>query len=164
MGHGPERARQPGLTVRHAGTELAVAARERPDTPETLPATQVTPVTTTPPQQMILVVDDERFIVSLLTEILEEEGYLVRVASDGEAALRMIESARPDLVVADIMMPRLDGLTLASMLRSSSHPIPVILMSAAVTPRSHGISFLPKPFDIDDLLGVVSEVLGARPA
>lgn len=112
---------------------------------------------------MILVVDDERFIVSLLTEILEEEGYLVRVASDGEAALRLIESVRPDLVVADIMMPRLDGLTLASMLRSSSHPIPVILMSAAVTPRSHGVSFIPKPFDIDVLLGVVGEVLGPLP-
>ncbi len=125
---------------------------------------QVMHVTPPPTQRTILVVDDERFIVSLLTEILEEEGYLVQVASDGEAALRVIEAVRPDLVVADIMMPRLDGLTLASMLRSSSHPIPVILMSAAVTPRSHGVSFLPKPFDIDDLLGVVDEVLGPPPA
>jgi two-component system response regulator MprA len=127
-------------------------------------ATQVTHVTTTgTPQQTILVVDDERFIVSLLTEILEEEGYLVRIASDGEAALRIIESIRPDLVVADIMMPRLDGLTLAATLRSWSQPIPVILMSAAVTPRSHGVAFIPKPFDIDDLLDAVDAVLSAPP-
>jgi len=119
--------------------------------------------TTGTPQQTILVVDDERFIVSLLTEILEEEGYLVRIASDGEAALRIIESIRPDLVVADIMMPRLDGLTLAATLRSWSQPIPVILMSAAVTPRSHGVAFIPKPFDIDDLLDAVDAVLSAPP-
>ena len=112
---------------------------------------------------MILVVDDERFIVSLLTEILEEEGYLVRIASDGEAALRIIESVRPDLVVADIMMPRLDGLTLAAKLRTSKHPIPVILMSAAVTPRSNGVSFIPKPFDIDDLLVAVGRIIGPPP-
>lgn len=128
-------------------------------------ATQVMHVTTTTRtrQQTILVVDDERFIVSLLTEILEEEGYLVRIASDGEAALRVIESVRPDLVVADIMMPRLDGLTLAATLRSWNHPIPVILMSAAVTPRSHGVAFIPKPFDIDDLLRAVEAILGPPP-
>lgn len=121
-------------------------------------------ITTRTRQPIILVVDDERFIVSLLTEILEEEGYQVQIASDGEAALRVIESVRPDLVVADIMMPRLDGLTLAATLRSWSQPIPVILMSAAVTPRSHGVAFIPKPFDIDDLLGAVGEVLGPPPS
>ena len=120
-------------------------------------------MTTTTPQQTILVVDDERFIVSLLTEILEEEGYLVRIASDGEAALQEIATVRPDLVVADIMMPRLDGLTLAATLRSWPLPIPVILMSAAVTPRSHGVSFIPKPFDIDDLLIAVGRILGPPP-
>lgn len=112
-------------------------------------------------QRTILVVDDERFIVSLLTEILEEEGYTVRVAGDGEAALRQIELRRPDLVVADIMMPRMDGLALAATLRTWSRPIPVILMSAAVTPRSHGVSFISKPFDIDDLLSAVNAALGS---
>lgn len=117
-------------------------------------------MTTTTRQQIILVVDDERFIVSLLTEILEDEGYVVRIASDGEAALQEIETTRPDLVVADIMMPRLDGLTLAATLRSWQQPIPVILMSAAVTPRSQGVSFIPKPFDIDDLLVAVEKIIG----
>ena len=114
---------------------------------------------TSPQTQTILVVDDEQFIVSLLTEILEEEGYRVRVAGDGEAALAEISRARPDLVVADIMMPRLNGLSLAASLRSLPVPIPVVLMSAAVTPRHQGITFLPKPFDIDDLLRVVDGVL-----
>ncbi|HEV2529519.1 MAG TPA: response regulator [Thermomicrobiales bacterium] len=117
---------------------------------------------TSPQTQTILVVDDEQFIVSLLTEILEEEGYRVRVAGDGEAALEEISRSRPDLVVADIMMPRLNGLSLAANLRSLPHPIPVVLMSAAVTPRHQGITFIPKPFDIDDLLRVVDDVLRAH--
>lgn len=115
--------------------------------------------TTTTRQQTILVVDDEQFIVSLLTEILEEEGFRVRNAGDGEAALQEIERLRPDLVVADIMMPRLNGLSLAANLRAREDPIPVVLMSAAVTPRHQGITFLPKPFDIDDLLQVVHGAL-----
>jgi two-component system, OmpR family, response regulator MprA len=116
-------------------------------------------VPTTSTTQTILVVDDEQFIVSLLTEILEEEGYRVRVAGDGEAALEEIARARPDLVVADIMMPRLNGLSLAANLRARPKPIPVVLMSAAVTPRHQGVTFIPKPFDIDDLLRVVDDLL-----
>lgn len=143
----------PGAAVRQGNDQIPIG----------LPATQVTQVTTTSSQQTILVVDDERFIVSLLTEILEEEGYLVRIANDGEAALQEIAAARPDLVVADIMMPRLDGLTLAATIRSWQQPIPVILMSAAVTPRSQGVSFIPKPFDIDDLLIAVGNILGPPP-
>lgn len=114
---------------------------------------------TRPHQTTILVVDDEPPIVSLLTEILEDEGYLVRFAPDGRAALDEIEAQRPDLVVADVMMPRMDGLSLASHLQQQSPPLPVILMSAAVTPRNQGISFINKPFDIDYLLYLIDSVL-----
>ena len=108
----------------------------------------------------ILVVDDERYIVDLLADLLEEEGYTVRRAYDGLAALADIEKAKPDLVVADVMMPRLDGLSLASTLQERGTSIPIILMSAAVTPRNAGMMFIAKPFDIEVMLDSIKQIVG----
>jgi len=110
--------------------------------------------------EVVLVVDDEHYIVDLLADLLEEEGYQVRRAYDGLAALTEIEREVPDLVIADIMMPRLDGLQLVARLRQQHAGIPVILMSAAVaSPRQPGTVFVAKPFDIDDILAIVSRVV-----
>ncbi|MGH2533159.1 MAG: response regulator [Thermomicrobiales bacterium] len=104
----------------------------------------------------VLVVDDERFIVDLLAEVLAEEGYAVRRAYDGEAALRDIDHAPPDLVLSDVAMPRVNGLELAR--RVQDRGIPVILMSAAVSdPRTPGVGFITKPFDLDQILEMVAE-------
>jgi CheY-like chemotaxis protein len=106
---------------------------------------------------VVLVVDDERYIVDLLSELLEDEGYQVLRASDGQAALDVLERHVPDLVVTDVMMPRLDGVRLLAIIREHHKELPVILMSAAVTPRVDGVPFLPKPFDIDDLLALIED-------
>lgn len=111
---------------------------------------------------VVLVVDDERYIVDLLTDLLEDEGYVVQRAYDGVAALEQIERREPDLVVADVMMPRLDGLTLYNEIRQRNSELPVILMSAAVTPRSIDALFIPKPFDIDALLDLVGASLDGK--
>jgi CheY-like chemotaxis protein len=66
----------------------------------------------------------------------------------------------PDLILTDVMMPRLDGLSLVARLHERGDRIPVILMSAAVTPRNPGIAFIAKPFDIDDMLRVIDEMVG----
>lgn len=108
---------------------------------------------------MVLIVDDERHIVDLLDDLFRDEGYQVRRAYDGVAALAAIDREMPDLVIADVMMPRLDGLALYNRIRERSSELPVILMSAAVTPRSVDATFLPKPFDIETLLDVVEEKL-----
>lgn len=108
---------------------------------------------------VILIVDDERYIVDLLSDLLEDEGYRVLRAADGQAALDMLDRQVPDLVVADVMMPRIDGVRLVSIIREHNKELPVILMSAAVTPRMDGVPFLPKPFDIDDLLAMIEEKL-----
>jgi len=106
----------------------------------------------------VLVVDDERDILDLLTDLLEEEGYRVRRAADGEAALAEIERALPDLVVTDVMMPRLNGLELARRLRERA--VPTIVMSAAVSSVDDPcLVFISKPFDIDRLLDLVASVL-----
>lgn len=108
----------------------------------------------------VLIVDDERHIVDLLDDLFRDEGYQVRRAYDGLAALAAIDREMPDLVIADVMMPRLDGLALYNRIRERSSRLPVILMSAAVTPRSIDATFVPKPFDIEMLLDVVEEKLG----
>lgn len=110
-------------------------------------------------ERMVLVVDDERYIVDLLTDLLEEEGYRVKRAYDGMAALEVIDRQIPDLVLADVMMPRLDGLALVGSLRERGLTIPIILMSAAVTPRYSDVTFVPKPFDIDHVLHVIARAL-----
>jgi two-component system response regulator MprA len=111
---------------------------------------------------IVLVVDDERPIVDLLEDLLQDQGYTVRRAYDGMTALQQIEREMPDLVVTDVMMPRLDGLTLFNEIRTRAATLPVILMSAAVTPRKIDATFVPKPFDIDTLLDIVDEKLQGR--
>jgi len=110
---------------------------------------------------VVLVVDDERYIVDLLTDLLQDEGYHVLRASDGQAALEILSQQLPDLVVADVMMPRIDGMRLLAMIREQNRNLPVILMSAAVTPQSDGVTFLRKPFDIDVLLALIERKIAA---
>ena len=112
-----------------------------------------------PGGQVVLVADDERNIVDFLSDLLRDEGYDVVQAYDGIMALEEIDRAAPDLVIADVMMPRLDGLALLRMIEAREKPIPFILMSAAVIPRSTTATFVPKPFDIDTMLSVVHSTI-----
>jgi len=110
--------------------------------------------------QTILVVDDDPQLRMILTVFLEDAGYTVRLAADGQAALEAIAADRPDLVLSDVRMPRLDGLQLASHLRCLADPVPVILMSSGpAVQEGHAVRTIIKPFDVDHLLAVVHEVL-----
>jgi DNA-binding response OmpR family regulator len=116
-------------------------------------------------KRSILVVDDDHDVVEVLVALLDEEGYRVRYAFDGQAALRAIAHTAPDLVLADVMMPQVDGVSLARHLRVLGWTMPVVLMSAVYAyvdvPSLH---FIAKPFDLDDLLGVITRVLQDRAA
>jgi len=107
----------------------------------------------------VLVVDDEWRIVDLLAELLEDEGYIVTRAYDGAGALEAVTRYPPDLVIADVMMPRLDGLALTAEMRRRGLMMPVILMSAVVRPRANNVIFVPKPFDIDAVLALIEHTL-----
>jgi len=87
-------------------------------------------------RKRILVVDDEIYIVHILEFTLTMEGYEVLTAADGEEALQKIEQDRPDLVVVDIMMPKLDGYEVCRRLRQDEEfrSLPVILLSAKGRP------------------------------
>jgi len=115
----------------------------------------------------ILVVDDEPSIRELAASILADEGYAVLEASDGLAALDVIEHSDVDLVLSDIMMSRLDGYGLVRRLRSHGDALPVVLMSAVTAAPEGtlpGVGFLAKPFAIDQLCQMVASGLRARKA
>ena len=99
----------------------------------------------------VLIVDDDRAIVEAWDAILADEGYTVRRAYDGLSAMIEAEIAPPDLVLSDIAMPGMDGISLTVRLRERG--IPVVLLSAAMSdPGIPGVPYLPKPFDLSHLL------------
>jgi DNA-binding response OmpR family regulator len=109
----------------------------------------------------ILVVDDDPSIRALLTDVLEIEGFTVRAAEDGFAALRMVAAEQPDCVVLDVMMPGMDGHAVLQRLRATEGgaALPVVMLTAAADDAqawqawSEGVDyFLAKPFDPDELL------------
>jgi CheY-like chemotaxis protein len=112
----------------------------------------------------ILVVDDDHDVAKVLADLLTEEGYRVRCAGDGQAALRAIARDPPDLVLADVEMPHLDGVTLAEQVWLRGGGIPVVLLSA-VSPEVDlpGVQFLAKPFELDALLRLIGRALGPDP-
>jgi two-component system response regulator MprA len=106
----------------------------------------------------ILVVDDEPAVREALRAGLEFEGYEVVVAGDGLGALEAIAKQLPDAIVLDVMMPRMDGLTVLRRLRSFDAALPVLLLTArdTVGDRVTGLDvgaddYLAKPFDLDEL-------------
>lgn len=110
----------------------------------------------------VLVVDDEFDLAEAAQLILEMEGYQVATAGDGVEALRRIEEQPPDLVLMDMMMPRLDGRSVVE--RMQARPewagIPVVLMSAVRPELPRGArAFLKKPFDLDELTDTVNGLL-----
>ena len=141
------------------GTSQTILIR-RPDS-----GTVSSPVPTTHASE-ILVVDDEPGIRSVLASSLEFEGYTVRTAADGRAALTEVERGRPDLVVLDVLMPGMDGLTACRRLRAADPHLPVLMLTARdlTGDRVAGLDagaddYLAKPFDLDELLARVRALL-----
>lgn len=108
----------------------------------------------------ILVADDDAWILRMVTTVLKKRGYEVDTAADGEEAYQRALGKRPDLLITDVMMPKMDGWTLAKLLRS--HPVlrsvPVIFLTALSSDedRIHGFrlgadDYLPKPFRFEEL-------------
>ncbi|HEY7033323.1 MAG TPA: response regulator [Thermomicrobiales bacterium] len=108
----------------------------------------------------ILVVDDDRPIADVLADLLCDEGYDVRTAYDGQAALREFEREPVDLILSDVSMPRLDGPALIRQLRARGRAVPVILMSAVYQDVDlPGVEFVPKPFDVGQVADLVARVV-----
>ena len=113
----------------------------------------------------ILVIDDEITIVEMLSEFLEEEGFQVMTAFNGQEGLERLASVRPSVVVSDVMMPVLDGWELCRRMQADPRyrSIPVVLMSAVRTaPSLDGCNYtalLMKPFELDEMLQTITRLL-----
>ena len=111
----------------------------------------------------LVVIDDEPAITEVLRLVLEDEGYRVAVAHNGQAGLRLIREEHPDLVLSDVMMPGIGGIELARRVHRDPglKDTPVVLMSAGRGPGrdTEGLcrAFVHKPFSLDTVLGVISQ-------
>ena len=116
----------------------------------------------------ILVVDDDAAFCTIIRELLVRHGFSVRVARGVEDALHLVRQDPPDLILTDIMMPEVDGLTLIRRIRANPHQygIPTIVVSAMVMARERSAAvqagadaFLPKPFSFTQLKTTIQAVL-----
>src|ERR1700678_1943757 len=118
------------------------------------------------PDARILIIEDELPMRTALADCLENEGYRVLTAADGPTGLQRAVREKPDLVLLDIMMPRLDGYALCAELRRLTIPVPVLMLTAKgqVEDRVRGLDagagdYLVKPFSTDELSARVRALL-----
>lgn len=112
-------------------------------------------------RRRVMVVDDEPAIVELIAMVLEEEDWEIVRAYDGAQAWSLLQARPVDLLLSDIMMPRVNGLELLRLVRTSPRhgSLPVILTSAVNQVDASDIVFLAKPFDLDTLIALVERCL-----
>ena len=115
----------------------------------------------------LLLVEDERMLAEILSDTLSDRGFEVQLAADGEEALARLYESSFDVVVTDVMMPRMDGFTLVKRLRSEGYRMPVLFLTARSATEdvvsgfeSGGNDFLRKPFAIDELIVRVRALVG----
>jgi len=122
------------------------------------------------PARKIMVIDDDANIRSVLEYILEKGGYLVMLAGDGLDALRKVKVERPDLIILDLALPKMDGFEFLRRLKSEAETkgIPVIVLTAykyqenrAMSFELGAVEFVSKPFSPLRLVADVGRILGA---
>lgn len=122
---------------------------------------------------MILIVDDSKSLRDMLRTALETDGYEVAESEDGVQALEACQAARPDLVVTDVHMPRMDGLSLVAAIRALPAlrfmPILILTTESGEEMKQQGraagaTGWIVKPFQADRLRQVVARVLGPKGA
>ncbi|MCK6576648.1 MAG: response regulator [Anaerolineae bacterium] len=120
----------------------------------------------------VLVVDDEAGALTLIGIMLDRGGFAVAKARDAQAALEMLETETPDLIILDVMMPEMDGIELCQVIRKrgDTRQTPVLILSAKGDADSiiRGIDagandYLPKPILHHDLVSKVRGMLGLNP-
>ena len=115
----------------------------------------------------ILLAEDERTLAMIIKDTLDGQGFNVTVAGVGDEALRLYAASKPDVLVADVMMPRLDGYELVRRIRKTDQQTPVIFLTArsAVNDVVHGFEmgandYLKKPFGMQELIVRIKALLG----
>lgn len=121
----------------------------------------------------ILVVDDEMQLITMVQMRLEANGYEVITANDGQEGLEKAKSENPDLIMLDVMMPKMDGYKVCGLLKKDTRysKIPVILFTARAQQGDHEVgkevgadAYITKPFEPPVLLAKIEELLSSRKA
>ena len=114
----------------------------------------------------ILIIEDETPMRTALKDVIENEGYRAITAADGESGLKRAVEEKPDLILLDVMMPRLDGYEVCAELRRLANPVPILMLTAKgqVEDRVSGLDagaddYLVKPFSTEELLARVRALL-----
>ena len=116
----------------------------------------------------ILITEDSETILEIIKDTLESEGYSVVAAVDGEEALAKVKSEKPDLIVLDLMLPKIDGYKVCAMLKFNENykNIPIIILTARAGEADKKTgeevkadAYITKPFEPDVLLSKVKELL-----
>jgi CheY-like chemotaxis protein len=124
------------------------------------------------PGDKILIVDDEQIFADTLAKIFQNEGYECRAVYSAEQALETIAAWEPALAILDVMLPGMNGIDLAILLRASNPSLAVMMISGQVATggliekaaqQGHEFSILPKPFPVPDLLSNASKILAHPP-
>ena len=119
----------------------------------------------------VLIVDDNQEIASIVQTILEDEGFEIRTAMDGEEGFQVFLEFDPDIIITDIQMPRESGIELMTHIRRFNPLIKNIYMSGDLRSfwplleeerEKYSVSLLEKPFSRDELMGLVSEVASRK--
>lgn len=121
----------------------------------------------------ILLIEDEAPLLEEVVDWLTFEGYDVSVAHDGQAGVDLAQAVMPDLIISDVMMPKMDGYQVLQALRTrlSAMPVPFIFLTARASQedRLRGMgagadTYITKPARCEDLLGAVRSLLEAHPS
>jgi CheY-like chemotaxis protein len=117
----------------------------------------------------IMVVDDNPDLVTIIKTILEAKGFGLQTAYNGKEVFNLLEEKKPDLILLDVMMPRMDGLEVLTRLKgdSNTRPIPVVLLTAKQPDEAilggydiWADSYITKPFTNTQLLNVINRLIG----
>ncbi len=117
-------------------------------------------------QTKLLLVEDESALAMIIKDVLEKEDFLVEWAPNGNQGLKLFHEFQPDILVADIMMPQLDGLSMVQQIRQNNHQTPVLFLSAKSKTEdvvqgfeTGGNDYLKKPFGMEELIVRIKSLL-----
>ena len=122
------------------------------------------------PATRVLIVEDERHIIESLSFVLEREGFEVAAVEDGEEALQRLRAARPDILILDLMLPKVGGLEVLKIVRADAalRTLPVVVLTAKGRQQDRRMAeeigvdaFMTKPFANSDVVEAVRRVAGA---